>query len=351
MDIFKKLAVHLDNLPAGYPATESGVELRILKHLFTPEEAGIATALTMVPEKPEAIAKRLGMDESQLSPILEKMSKKGLIFRSSKGGLNHYMAAQFVVGIWEYHVNDLSEELIRDFNEYIPYFMNKSWLEIKTKQLRVIPVSKSISAEMKIMPYEEAEKIINSQSKIVVSPCICRKEHRMMGKGCDKPLEACFSFGSGAYYYEENGLGRSVSKEEAINILDTGLKTGLVLQPGNSQRPGNICMCCGCCCQILKNLNTLDAPAIAVCSNYYASVDEKSCTACGNCKELCQMNAITVEDAAGINLKRCIGCGLCIMACDFEAIKLIPKEDSEKIIPPANLFETYVNIARERGKM
>ena len=31
------------------------------------------------------------------------------------------MAAQFVIGIWEYHVNDLDEGLIRDFNEYIPY--------------------------------------------------------------------------------------------------------------------------------------------------------------------------------------------------------------------------------------
>jgi electron transport complex protein RnfB len=41
-DVYKKLAKHLDNLPAGYPSTESGVELRILKRLFTPEEAEIA---------------------------------------------------------------------------------------------------------------------------------------------------------------------------------------------------------------------------------------------------------------------------------------------------------------------
>jgi len=351
MDVYKKLAIHLDNLPAGYPATESGVELRILKHLFTPEEAGIATALTMTPEPASAIALRLGMDQSLLSPLIEKMSKKGLVFRSSKGGVNYYMAAQFVVGIWAFHVNDLNEELIRDFNEYVPYFMNKSWLEVKTKQLRVIPVSKSISAEMKIMPYEEAENIIRKQSKIVVSPCICRKEHRMMGEGCDKPLEVCLSFGSGAYYYEENGLGRSVTQEEALKILESGIRAGLVLQPGNSQRPGNICMCCGCCCQILKNLNALDAPAIAVCSNYFASVDENNCTSCGSCREICQMNAITIENTAQIDLKRCIGCGLCVTVCDFDAMKLIQKKDSEKIIPPANVFETYMNIASERGKM
>jgi electron transport complex protein RnfB len=67
----------------------------------------------------------------------------------------------------------------------------KSWLKTKTKQLRVVPVAKSVSAEMAVMPFEAAEEIINKQSKIVVSPCICRKEQKMIGKGCDKPMEAC----------------------------------------------------------------------------------------------------------------------------------------------------------------
>lgn len=47
-NIYKKLATHLDNLPAGFPPTESGVEFRILKRLFTEEEAEIATGLTMM---------------------------------------------------------------------------------------------------------------------------------------------------------------------------------------------------------------------------------------------------------------------------------------------------------------
>ena len=35
---YRKLQEHLDTLPIGYPATESGVELRILEFLFSPEE-------------------------------------------------------------------------------------------------------------------------------------------------------------------------------------------------------------------------------------------------------------------------------------------------------------------------
>ena len=48
----------------------------------------------------------------------------------------------------------------------------------KTQQLRVVPVGKAVNTELNIMDYEEVENIIKSQSKILVAPCICRKEDR-----------------------------------------------------------------------------------------------------------------------------------------------------------------------------
>ena len=348
--VYNKLAIHLDNLPGGFPATEAGLELRILKRLFTPQEAEIAADLTMMLEPSAVIAGRLNMAETEMDRILDNMSKKGLILRSGKGGQNQYMAAQFVVGIWEYHVNDLDEELIKDFNAYVPYLM-KSQLSLKTQQLRVIPVSQSISAEMRVMPYEEAEKIIKTQSKIVVAPCICRKEHKMVGKGCDQPEETCLIFGGGAHYYEGNGIGRVISQDEALEILSKGMESGLVLQPGNSQKPLNICMCCGCCCQILKNLKILDSPARYVCSSYYAKVKVEDCTACGVCAERCQLDAIEIEDVAVVKPERCIGCGLCVAACEYNAVMLSEKAAADRWVPPKNIVGTYINIARERGKI
>jgi hypothetical protein len=38
---YVKLQKHLDNQAIGFPATRSGVELKILKHIFTPQEAEI----------------------------------------------------------------------------------------------------------------------------------------------------------------------------------------------------------------------------------------------------------------------------------------------------------------------
>ena len=260
------------------------------------------------------------------------------------------MAAQFVIGIWEYHVNDLDPDLIEDFNAYAP-FLIKRWNDQKTKQLRVIPISKSLSPGMEIMPYEAAEEIIKTQSRIVLSPCICRKEQNMVGAGCDNLLEACLSFGSAARYYEDNGLGRRISREEALATLQKGIESGLVLQPGNSQRVVNICMCCGCCCQILKNIKKLPYPAKIVNSNYHATIDQQACVGCGICQDRCHMDAIALENVAQVDLNRCIGCGVCVPACDARAISLCAKPLDEKWIPPVSLVDTYLNMARERGLM
>lgn len=350
-DRYEKLAQHLDNLPAGFPRTESGVEMRILKRLFSPEEAEAATLLTMMPEPVAGIAQRTGMDETILADRLAEMAKKGLVFRVSRGEVLLYSAAQFVIGIWEYHLNDLDEDLIGDVNEYMPTLLKKGLLATKTQQLRVVPVAKSVSAEMTVMPFEAAEEIINKQSKIVVSDCICRKEQKMIGKGCDKPKEVCLSFGAGAYYYEQNGLGREIDKAEALSILKKGIEAGLVLQPGNQQKSMNICMCCGCCCGVLKNLKKIDKPARVVHTNYYAEVDEDACIGCEACVDRCQMEAITVDEVARVELDRCIGCGLCVTDCPTEAMVLKQKAEEDRYTPPKSVFETYMNIAQERGLM
>ncbi len=348
LDAYERLARHLDRLPAGFPRTESGVELKILQKLFTPEEAQLAVLLSLKPEPVESIAERAGLPPHEMAAKLEEMAKKGLIFRLRKGSETRYMAAQFVIGIWEYHVNALDEELIALVNEYIPVFFEKS-LALKTPQLRTIPLPSSITPEQSVMPYEEARRIVAEQDKIVVAPCICRKEHAMVGKGCDRPLETCLVFGSGAQYYEENGLGRPIDQEEALKILEMAEEHALVLQPSNAQKVMNICLCCGCCCQILKNLKKLPAPADFVVSNYLARVREEDCVGCETCVERCQMDAIAMaEGIAHVDSKRCIGCGVCVPTCPQEAITLEPKPEDQKKTPPVHALDLYKMMAVQR---
>ena len=44
-EIYRKLQENLDKLPIGFPATKSGIDLKVLTHFFTPEEAEIASYL------------------------------------------------------------------------------------------------------------------------------------------------------------------------------------------------------------------------------------------------------------------------------------------------------------------
>jgi DNA-binding MarR family transcriptional regulator len=78
---YYKLSEFLDTFPLGFPRTISGVEIQILKKLFTHEEAELAGLLSQVPEEASQIAQRTGLNQDNLTKKLESMSRKGLIFR------------------------------------------------------------------------------------------------------------------------------------------------------------------------------------------------------------------------------------------------------------------------------
>lgn len=350
--IYRKLAAHLDKLPGGFPATESGVEQRILRRLFTPEEAELATHLTLIPEAASVVARRAGIPKDEAVTRLEEMSQKGQIFSMTpRSGETLYMASQFVIGIWEHNVNNLDEGLIKDMREYIPtLFDMKVWKELP--QLRTIPVGKSISTEQPIMHYEEAEKLIRHQKRLLVAPCICRREHRLLGEGCGKPEETCLVFGVGADYYAKNGLGRYIEVDEALEILRRAEKAGLVLQPSNAQKVVNICCCCGCCCQVLKTIKEYPRPAELVSSPFVAKADPEKCTACGVCLDRCQMEAVSlVDDHVVLDLDRCIGCGLCVTTCPGKALTLERKPEDQQQPVPKNVMDYSIQLGKARGKL
>ncbi|MBN1940312.1 MAG: 4Fe-4S ferredoxin, partial [Candidatus Aminicenantes bacterium] len=291
-DIYRRLAEHLDDLPAGFPATESGVELRILKRLFTEEEAEMAILLSVLPEGPESVAIRAHLPVAEAARRLEEMSRKGLIYRHpDKGEGFRYSANQYVIGVWEYQVNRLEPGLARDMDEYVDTLLLKgSWK--KTPQLRVIPVGKSIPVQREILAHEMAEELVGAHDRFLVAPCICRRERTMMGEGCGKLEEACLIMGGGVDYYEQNGMGRRIAKEDALALLKRAEKEGLVLQPSNAKKISNICMCCGCCCGVLRTIKKHPRPAEFVSSPFRASLDGETCTDCGVCLTRCPMDAL-----------------------------------------------------------
>ena len=351
-DLYEKLRRRLDDMGPGFPATPDGIELRILKRLFTEADAELFLALSPMLETPESIAARLGIPPEAVAGHIEDMAKRGLVFRQKKDAIARYAAVPFIVGIFEYQLPFVDAALARDIETYHEQALGKSLQACDTPVLRTIPINRELVTEWPIAPYEDVMRILENQKKIAIAPCICRTIAKMDDRGCDKPMEACFLFGSHASFYVDNGMGRYITSEEAKEISRRNEAAGLVMQPFNSQNVGGMCSCCGDCCGILRSLKRHSNPAAAVKSNYFAQVDGDSCTGCEVCLERCQMDAIAiVDDTALVNLTRCIGCGLCVSTCPTDAIRLQKKAAEQQYVPPETGMETYIRIAQERGKI
>ncbi len=180
-----RLAKHLDDLPGGFPPTDSGVELRILRRLFSPDEAELALHVSLIPEEARVIARRAGLGLNEAGLRLSAMGRKGLIFELTQGsGPTQYAAAQFVIGIWEFHLNDLDPELIRDFNEYLPTLAGEA---LKFPQLRTIPVNRSLAPQLTVLSYEKAEALVARAQETARSPLHLPTRAAHGGGGLQRP--------------------------------------------------------------------------------------------------------------------------------------------------------------------
>ncbi len=362
--IYKKLRKHLDTFPIAYPKTESGVELEILKELFSPEHAMIALRLGTIPQTIDDIFpffRRKDKSLEWLQENLSEMVKKGLINGGTgkEKGKVYYSGASLAIGFFEYQVNRVTPTFAKNFVKYMDEGFRDAIIKTKVPQLRTIPSSKAIKTiqmgetiEHKnlITPFDEVEELLaNASNTISLANCICRQTKDLLGEGCKHTKETCLQFGGAAHYYIDNGLGRQISKEEALEVIQKGMKEGLVLQPSNTQRPFALCLCCGCSCEILSNANKMENPAQFFQTNYYAEVNIENCTGCKLCEVKCPMHAAVVNEnkKSTVDLGKCIGCGVCVTACNFDAIHLVKKGE---VIPPKDTLDLYKKIAVARAQ-
>ena len=351
-DIYRRLQERLDSYSVGFPATQSGVEIKILKKLFSDEDAEIFLALSPAVEKPETVASRLDLPAEQLAEKLEDMASRGLLFRLNKDDELKYGATAFIHGIYEFQVMRMDPELVKLISQYFNEGLDKSLVKTKGTFLRTIPIAKSIPPEHHIASFDDATEILKRAGKIVVTDCVCRKSMDINGSSCGAPLEVCLMFGSMGQYYLDNKMGREIGLEEAIAIVARAQEAGLVTQPATSQNPTGICNCCGDCCGVLASIKRDPCPADLVYSNNYAEVEADECIGCGECLPVCHMEAIilTEDETALILEKRCIGCGVCVPRCPSGAIRLKAKPPEKRRELPKNSFEQMMQMMEARNQ-
>jgi len=358
-NIYRKLQQQLDTLPIGFPATKSGVEIRLLKFFFTPEEAEIAINMRFIPEPVKKIYRRVkkkvkSIEELEL--ILDRMYHKGAInlkrLMDENGEEIRYHLAFLAVGMYEYQVKSITKEFYEDIEQYFEEEYRNEIVSTKINQLRTIPVEESITPEHNIATYDELRTIIERTEKISIMDCICQKGKDLIGESCKQTniREHCFALNNSAQHVVDINNGRFITKDEALNILKKAQEEGLILQPGNAQDPNFICCCCGCCCDLITNLKKLERPWEMFYSNYYANVDSDSCIGCETCLNRCQMDAISmVESIAVVEQNLCIGCGNCVTTCPEQAITL--KRKDKEMLPPKTTTDLYLKMMVKKAEL
>jgi len=344
---YKKLRSHLDKLPVGFPATLSGVELRILRDIFAPDEAEAALNFGYRPETFDQIyehAKQKGYTSDEFKEIINKLDSKGALLIQQIDNETYYSLHPFIIGIFEMQPHLLNPGLYLNLYEYFLKKLSIEYLTTEIPQTRIIPVQKSISPKHKISTYDEMSELIEkAKGKIKLIECICRKGKDLIGDPCQKTnlRKNCLQFREFHDHLTRFDRGESISKKEALEILEENEKEGLLLMPSSTQEIQSLCSCCSCCCGILGMLRMVPRPVDFVATNFYAVLDPRLCSGCKRCMERCQMGAVRFHEdkASEIDRNRCIGCGLCVSTCKAGTIRLMKKE--KEFVPPKDVNELH----------
>lgn len=248
-----------------------------------------------------------------LAPLCEKsiedttkqllaLADAGVCFVNQIEGVDTFWYDTWVPGIMEMMVNNKANvakypQIAEAFEAYGRVRGPKTTgaFPVGTGLMRVIPIEKAIDGETRRASYEEVSKYLNDNHIFSVSDCSCRAARESMGEGCGHLKEdMCIQMGHAAKYYIRTGRGREITKEEAFAIIERAEENGLMHQIPNLDGSGKthaICNCCGCSCLSLRTASMFKNVDM-VRSNYVSHVDKDKCVACGECVEVCPVNAL-----------------------------------------------------------
>jgi len=351
--VYEKLVDALILRGGTIPPQKTEEFYTLIEELFTAEDADLASKMPLKMVTAEDMAKETGRESGELHSQLEAMADKGLLFSTEKEGVIRYFLPPLAPGIFEFQFmrgtfTEHDKKLAHLFHDYHEKTIRNPEFAKKRNMFpfsRVISVEETVSPGVVVHTYDKVSHYIKNAKYIAVSPCFCRHQGELIGNPCDKPKETCFSFGLGAKYAADRNMGRLVTAEEALKILDQCEKAGLVHCTSNvTDEIDFLCNCCICHCAIIQNFKDPNQKDLGAKSGYIAKVNEDSCTGCGLCVEMCPIDAISPDstDTVEINTDICIGCGLCASECPENALEMTEREELPKT--PENRIELMMTM-------
>lgn len=363
---YRRLQQRLDRGVTGAP--DSPTFTKILKLLYTPDEAELARKLPSRPKPLDTIARRLDMPPDQLCDKLTEMAQRGVVTDLECQGTRYFALPPVVIGFFEFTFMRARDdmpmaELAHLFDEY----MNENDRFAHAVFGQQTQVGRSLVNEealpegdhIEFMDWERASSIVKSATAASVGTCQCRHKASHLDKVCDRPQRACLTLNYAAESMARSGNAQPVEIGEAMRILEECKEAGLAQTGDNVQRNVTyICNCCGCCCGMINAIKKFDLRSAIVSSNWIREVDLSKCKGCGKCVTACPVDAIEIAEEVRDGKKRrwavcddtlCLGCGVCYPACKFGGIVMKPRP--RRVFTPETTFDRIVSMAIERGKL
>lgn len=295
--------------------------LKVLKHMFTHEEAEIVLALGdgMLPAR--AVAKKVHRPVREVKPILDSLAERVLIIGLGAKGFSMYgllalypllYDAQMLVGEKKIREEGADGVWLREFARLFKEFLDEFYTWLAPREVanryqilgmpfgRIIPVEQAVDSTPGLgvvaFPSDRYSEMVDRAKKslCLVNVCTCRQGMELLGKGCGRVRNTCSTMGLPAEGAIKTGMGRRVSKEEFLEAKLQATQAGLVHMSENVVDPMIVCSCCSCCCEVLRILKKFHSPATFSQSRFEAVVDREKCTGCGTCAKMCPMDAITL---------------------------------------------------------
>jgi Pyruvate/2-oxoacid:ferredoxin oxidoreductase delta subunit len=357
---YRLLQERLNRNVTGAP--DSPAMQRILRLLFTPEDAHIARQLPQVISV-SALARKLEVDFDWLDAKITSMAQRGLVLDFERNEKRYVLAAPVVIGFFEFTF--MRERPDAPMEEYANAFEDlfddeafaRSVFAGSTQIGRSFVREEAVTSE--ILDWERASHVVETAESVAVSLCPCRIDASLRGDGCDAPVRTCLTFGGAADGLVRSGLAEAISNEEALVILGEAKEAGLA-QTGDTVREeiSYMCSCCGCCCGMMRSIKKYDIYDGIMPSNFLATIDGTECRGCTKCAKACPVDAIEVVPSEGkgqrrnwalVDADRCLGCGVCDDVCRWDAHEMVERDDPPYI--PEDTMERVALMAVERGKL
>ncbi len=309
--------------------------MRAVASMVSPEDLRVFFLIPMTsPISRDKLEKKARMPSAELVAALDRLAGEGLIMAYTEAGRPVYERANPVY-MTEQQVRKAEDTPRRRFyaeffnailsGEFAPAAPNV------TPYYRVLPAEAAVTQEGRrtlrlevpipdprgVLPIDVVSEMARRGSEwIAVADCYCRKTKRLVGEGCDYPLETCLVFGKVAEALVNHGTARRIDYDEAMAILRRSEELGLVHNVDNCEGEiGSICNCCACCSILLntwrRGVRNADSP-----SRYVVAYDRERCLGCQACIARCPSGARALAGGkVTIEADLCLGCGLCVTGC------------------------------------